>query len=83
MLNADINSKNLTITDSIIANGSVQSTGYEDNTATTIIWVCPGTLTITGNSRVTSGPYADHAIATPDNTFNGVTYSGKDSIINI
>ena len=79
----NLNPKSLTITDSIIANGSVQSTGYEDNTATTIIWVCPGTLTIQGNSRVNSGPYADNAIATPDNTFNGKTYSGEGSSINI
>ena len=74
------NGKNLTIENSIVANGSgAPVVDTTDTTATTIHFASTGTLYITGSSKIVSGPNNESTICTPDETLHGVKYSGKGS----
>lgn len=79
------NGKDLTIENSLVANGSGEPVVDADKnpTATTIHFASTGTLYIKGNSRIASGPNNESTICTPDATLHGVKYSGKGSKINI
>ena len=79
------NGKDLTIDDSILANGSGEPAvdANTNPTATTIHYASTGTLYIKGSSKITSGPNNESTICTPDATLHGVSYSGKGSKIDI